>query len=86
MYMAICADLSTYREIYGPSVLLKMNLAYFLPSIPLLAVSAAVDESLDRRFGALCLHRMLEPLPRGTSPPQHAPPRRVTLPATAHQT
>jgi len=29
-----------------------MNIAYFLPSIPLLVVSSFCDEWLDERFGA----------------------------------
>lgn len=103
--MAQCSELGTYRALYGPSVLLKMNIVsgaaalpraasspaaaarksgsvyafkieadtysrltilvrnngsnslqmYYLPSIPLLAVSSAVDEPLDNYFGALAV-------------------------------
>jgi hypothetical protein len=86
--MAQCSELSFYRKLYGPSVLLKMNLVgalpqdspgfcmlcrsmtpgcyqqpasahvciaqmqmYYLPSIPLLALSSMVDERLDDTFG-----------------------------------
>ena len=36
----------------GSQVLLQMNVAYYLPSIPLLLVSFFLDDPLDRAFGA----------------------------------
>jgi len=51
VWMALCSELNTFRKLYGPSVLLKMNVFYYLPSIPLLAISSSIDEPLDRYFG-----------------------------------
>lgn len=51
VWMALCSELNTFRELYGPSILLKMNIVYYLPSIPLLILSSYVDEPLDKRFG-----------------------------------
>lgn len=51
VWMALCSELNTFRELYGPSVLLKMNIVYYVPSIPLLILSSYVDEPLDKYFG-----------------------------------
>ena len=51
-WMTLSSLLNDYSALYGPSSLLLMNIAYFLPSIPLLLVSSFADEWLDQRFGA----------------------------------
>lgn len=51
-WMTLSSLLNNYSALYGPSSLLLMNIAYFLPSIPLLLVSSFADEWLDQRFGA----------------------------------
>ena len=51
--MTIISQLGYYKILYGPQVLLQMNIAYFLPSIPLLGLSSQFDERLDQKFGKL---------------------------------
>ena len=51
-WIAISSQLAYWRRLYGPQVLLQLNLAYYLPSIPLLAVSALTDKLLTRKLGA----------------------------------
>lgn len=43
--------LGWYKNLYGPQVLLLMNVAYFLPSIPLLVASSLLDAWLEDKFG-----------------------------------
>ena len=50
-WMTIISQLGYYKILYGPQVLLQMNIAYFLPSIPLLGLSSQYDEKLDQKFG-----------------------------------
>ena len=51
VWMTIISQLGYYKILYGPQVLLQMNIAYFLPSIPLLGLSSQFDERLDQKFG-----------------------------------
>lgn len=51
VWLAVSSQLGYYRKLHGPQVLLQLNLAYFLPSIPLLVLSAYLDRSLEKRFG-----------------------------------
>ncbi len=51
-WMTFSSLLAYYKQLYGPQVLLAMNIAYFLPSIPLLLVSGLYDEWLAQKFGA----------------------------------
>ena len=53
VWMLIISQLGYYKILYGPQVLLQMNIAYFLPSIPLLGLSSQFDERLDQKFGML---------------------------------
>lgn len=53
VWMTIISQLGYYKILYGPQVLLQMNIAYFLPSIPLLGLSSQFDERLDQKFGML---------------------------------
>ena len=52
--MAVSSLLGYYCLLYGPQILLQMNIAYFLPSIPLLVGSSLLDDWLDATYGALC--------------------------------
>lgn len=56
VWMLIISQLGYYKILYGPQVLLQMNIAYFLPSIPLLGLSSQFDERLDQKFGMLALN------------------------------
>jgi hypothetical protein len=50
-YTAICSELSRLADVWGDGVLLLINLAFYIPSIPLLAAGAAFDHRINRRFG-----------------------------------
>lgn len=50
-WMAISSELAYYKQLFGPQVLLLMNIAYFLPSIPLLVVSSLLDDYMNNTFG-----------------------------------
>ena len=50
-WMAVSSLLGWYKNLYGPQVLLLMNVAYFLPSIPLLVVSSLLDAWLEDKYG-----------------------------------
>ncbi len=42
VWIIITSELGYYSKLYGPQVLLQLNLAYFLPSIPVLLVLGQV--------------------------------------------
>ena len=50
-WFTVSSLLGHYALLYGPQILLFMNIFYYLPSIPLLLFSAFCDDWLDRRFG-----------------------------------
>ncbi|KAI7843994.1 hypothetical protein COHA_002532 [Chlorella ohadii] len=50
-WLAVSSQLDYYRKLHGPQVLLQLNIAYYLPSIPLLVVSAFLDKPLEERLG-----------------------------------
>lgn len=50
-WVAVSSQLGYYRQIHGPAVLLQLNIAYFMPSIPLLIFSAFLDKPLEERLG-----------------------------------
>ena len=50
-WLAVSSQLAYYRRVHGPVVLLQLNIAYYLPSIPLLIVSAFLDKPLEARLG-----------------------------------
>jgi hypothetical protein len=54
-WVAVSSQLGYYRRLHGPAVLLQLNIAYFLPSIPLLIVSAFLDKPLEARLGGCSL-------------------------------
>ncbi|DBA92716.1 TPA: hypothetical protein ACH3X1_002925 [Trebouxia sp. C0004] len=59
VWMTIISQLGYYKILYGPQVLLQMNIAYFLPSIPLLGLSSQFDERLDQKFAFSAAYQMV---------------------------
>jgi hypothetical protein len=51
VWLAVSSELGYYRHLYGPQVLLYLNIAYYAPSIPLLLFSSFFDESLENALG-----------------------------------
>ena len=47
------SELARFASIFGNGVLLQLNLAFYLPSVPLLLLQAALDRRIDARFGHL---------------------------------
>lgn len=70
-WVAVSSQLGYYRRLHGPAVLLQLNIAYFLPSIPLLIVSAFLDKPLEARLGGYCCCNTWPP-PRCLWPAQQA--------------
>ena len=38
-------------QVFGKQILLQLNIAYFLPSVPILLTQSWCDDSLNRRYG-----------------------------------
>jgi hypothetical protein len=53
VWIAVSSNLTEYKQLYGPQVLLQLNIAYYVPSIPLLLLSSFFDEALERKLGGL---------------------------------
>ena len=51
-WTAISSELSYYSVKFGPQMLLLLNAAYFLPSVPVLLCQMLWDQHLDRWAGA----------------------------------
>ncbi|KAH7618705.1 hypothetical protein Ndes2526B_g05622 [Nannochloris sp. 'desiccata'] len=51
VWLAVSSELGYYRFLYGPQVLLYLNIAYYAPSIPLLILSSFFDEDLEAALG-----------------------------------
>lgn len=43
--------LASFKRQFGPTVLLQLNMAFFLPSIPVLFLQTLMDPYFDRKFG-----------------------------------
>lgn len=50
-FVAICSELSRLAAAWGNNVLLKINICFYLPSVPLLLLGATFDEHFDQRYG-----------------------------------
>lgn len=50
-WTAVSSLLSQFSKQYGPQVLLQLNIAYFLPSIPVLVLQTFGNDAMDRRLG-----------------------------------
>eukprot|EP00882_Tetradesmus_deserticola_P033795 GHRQ01038630.1.p1 GENE.GHRQ01038630.1~~GHRQ01038630.1.p1 ORF type:complete len:121 (+),score=41.64 GHRQ01038630.1:405-767(+) len=51
-WIIMLSQLAHYSKIYGPQVLLQLNIAYYLPSIPILLLLGHVEKALDAQFGS----------------------------------
>ena len=51
-WTAISSELSYYAVMFGPQMLLALNAAYFLPSVPVLLCQTLWDQHFDRWAGA----------------------------------
>jgi hypothetical protein len=51
-WILLCANLGPLSRQYGPQVLLQLNVAFYVPSIPVLLLAARLEALLDRSFGA----------------------------------
>mmetsp|Transcript_14139 Transcript_14139/g.42675 ORF Transcript_14139/g.42675 Transcript_14139/m.42675 type:complete len:478 (+) Transcript_14139:565-1998(+) len=45
------SELTYYSDLYGPEVLLLMNVCYFAPSVPIMVFQNIYDEAFDKFFG-----------------------------------
>lgn len=52
VWLLISSELGYYSRLYGPQVLLQLNLAYYLPSIPVLLALGQLEKLLDSTLGA----------------------------------
>ncbi|DBA76842.1 TPA: hypothetical protein ACH3X2_008857 [Trebouxia sp. C0005] len=50
-WTAISSLIGYYKALYGPHMLLHLNLAYFLPSLPPLILQSVWDAKLDGKYG-----------------------------------
>ena len=50
-WSAVSSLIGYYKALYGPHMLLHLNLAYFLPSLPVMLLQSLCDSTIDRRFG-----------------------------------
>ncbi|KAF6259792.1 hypothetical protein COO60DRAFT_1700650 [Scenedesmus sp. NREL 46B-D3] len=51
-WIVMLSQLAYYSKIYGPQVLLQLNIAYYLPSIPILLLLGHIEKVLDEQFGS----------------------------------
>eukprot|EP00195_Chlamydomonas_chlamydogama_P000047 CAMPEP_0202923636 /NCGR_PEP_ID=MMETSP1392-20130828/78554_1 /ASSEMBLY_ACC=CAM_ASM_000868 /TAXON_ID=225041 /ORGANISM="Chlamydomonas chlamydogama, Strain SAG 11-48b" /LENGTH=560 /DNA_ID=CAMNT_0049617329 /DNA_START=341 /DNA_END=2023 /DNA_ORIENTATION=+ len=52
-WVLITSELGYYSKWFGPQILLELNFAFYLPSIPVLIISGQVEKLLDQRFGPI---------------------------------
>ena len=50
-WAALASELGYLKMLHGPNFLLYLNLAYFLPSAPILLLQLALDQHYNRLFG-----------------------------------
>lgn len=50
-WTAISSELSYYKATFGPHMLLLLNAAYFLPSLPVMLLQTVWDHQYDHWFG-----------------------------------
>lgn len=50
-WILITSELGLFSKVYGPAVLLQMNLTYYLGSIPVLLLSGPAEKALDKLVG-----------------------------------
>eukprot|EP00775_Hariotina_reticulata_P003412 gene3412-3685_t len=50
-WIIMLSQLAHYSKIYGPQVLLQLNIAHYLPSIPVLLIIGHFEKLLDQQLG-----------------------------------
>ncbi|KAG1671541.1 hypothetical protein FOA52_011263 [Chlamydomonas sp. UWO 241] len=50
-WILIQSELHYYATWFGPQILLELNFAFYLPSIPVLLISGLVERHLDKKYG-----------------------------------
>ncbi|KAK9813902.1 hypothetical protein WJX73_004060 [Symbiochloris irregularis] len=50
-WIAVSSMLGAFKQLFGPAMFLYLNLAYYLPSIPVLVLQAQFDHRLNQRLG-----------------------------------
>ncbi len=50
-WTAVSSELTYYTTLYGPEILLLLNVAYFVPSLPIMVLQTLCDSAFDRAFG-----------------------------------
>ncbi|EFJ40464.1 hypothetical protein VOLCADRAFT_99745 [Volvox carteri f. nagariensis] len=53
LWIQVTSQLGHYSKLFGPQILLQLNLAFYLPSIPILLLSGSLERSLDARVGPI---------------------------------
>ncbi|GIL56538.1 hypothetical protein Vafri_11895 [Volvox africanus] len=53
LWILVTSQLGHYSKLFGPQILLQLNLAFYLPSIPVLIVSGSLERVLDARLGPI---------------------------------
>ncbi|KAG2485421.1 hypothetical protein HYH03_015803 [Edaphochlamys debaryana] len=53
LWILVTSQLGHYSKLYGPQILLQLNLAFYLPSIPVLLLSGSLERALDARLGPI---------------------------------
>ncbi|GAX74520.1 hypothetical protein CEUSTIGMA_g1969.t1 [Chlamydomonas eustigma] len=52
-WVLITSELGYYSKRFGPQILLQLNFAFYIPSIPVLLLSGQMEKFLDHRFGKI---------------------------------
>ncbi len=52
-YASFASRPNLVPRLFGPQILLQLNFAFYIPSIPVLLISGQVEKLLDRRFGKI---------------------------------
>lgn len=51
VWVMLASQLGYYRNLYGPEILLQLNIAFYLPSIPVLILIGYAERVLDQAVG-----------------------------------
>jgi hypothetical protein len=51
LWIILTSELGYYSKKFGPEILLLLNLAYYIPSIPVLIISGKIEKLLNEQFG-----------------------------------
>ena len=50
-WTALSSMLAAFKQQFGPAILLQLNMAYFLPSIPVLYLQTQYDAHFNSKYG-----------------------------------